>query len=124
MRWRSEDKSFAVSNPVSRVVITDGLGRPEREGRDPVKVPFHEGKRLRMSSSCPLLVTVTPRARFPLPSTEFFCAPRRAARAASSLLNSTKTCESVFPRRSRRTCTSVRDGELEKNARIKGGVMS
>ncbi len=74
-----------------------------------------------MSSSWLLRVTVTPRARLPLPSTAF-CEVRNAALAASSSAISTKAWLSVFPLRSRRTCT--RSTGCFNQAAMAGGVMS
>lgn len=75
----------------------------------------------RINSSCPLLVTVTPLARLPFPST-LFCAPRSAARAASSPATSTNAWLNVFPLWSSSTWTRA-TGCLS-HVTIAGGVMS
>ena len=139
IRCNNAASSASEINPASSVAITLSLSRPAREGREPSKFPCQLGNNYklrvsqqpngahiaelteRMSSSCPLLVTVTPLALLPFPKTEF-CALRSAAFATSSLLTSTNACESVFPLRSRSTCT--RSTGCLSQAQIAGGVMS
>lgn len=158
----SHSKSFSspsVSSPPSNAPITlawlarfplTSALRPASDGRAPSKEPCHVGnncntrhqnqaKRGRhtthtaaINSSCPLLVTVTPRARRPLPKTLLRAlglpsgapatSPRRTPCATSSPLTSTKAWLRVLPFLSRRTCTRSRGCWSQRW--IWGGVIS